>query len=100
MEGLTMKIRKSQVAGMTDLEYTKRHNLIKQVWQKRQLEAKRDAEIAREENALEGELKKEGIVDNDNHNINQWTDGPQYLEKHYGARLADQNHYESDEGWN
>ena len=43
-----MKIRKSQVAGMTDLEYTKRHNLIKQVWQKRQLEAKRDAEIARE----------------------------------------------------
>ena len=76
-----MKIRKSQVAGMTDLEYTKRHNLIKQVWQKRQ-------------------LKKEGIVDNDYHNINQWTDGPQYLEKHYGARLADQNHYESDEGWN
>tara|TARA_B100000035_G_scaffold141590_1_gene120535 strand:+ start:83 stop:385 length:303 start_codon:yes stop_codon:yes gene_type:complete len=100
MEGLTMKILKSKVAGMTDLQYTKRHNLIKQVAKKRALEAARDAEMVREEKALERQLKKEGIVDNDNHNINHWTDGPQYLEKHYGARLADQNHYESDEGWN
>lgn len=93
-----MKLRKSQVAGMTDLQYTKRHNLIKQVWQKRQLEAKRDAEMIKEDKALARQLKKEGV--DDNHNINQWTDGPQYLQEHYGARLADQTSYESDEGWN
>ena len=93
-----MKIRKSQVAGMTDLQYTKRHNLIKQVWQKRQVEAARDAEMIREEKALERQLKKEGI--NDDTNINHWTDGSKYLQEHYGDRLADQTSYESEEGWN
>ena len=36
----------------------------------------------------------------DNGNINAWTDGEQYLSKHYGNRLADQKSYESQEGWN
>lgn len=94
-----MKILKSKVAGMTDLQYTKRYNLIKQVAKKRDLEAARDAEIIREEKALERQLKKEGFS-NDQDNINQWTDGPQYLQEHYGDRLADQTSYESDEGWN
>ena len=93
-----MKILKSKVAGMTDLEYTKRGNLIRQVMQKRILEAKRDAEMVKEDKALQRQLKKEGI--DDNTNINQWTDGPAYLKEHYGARLADQTAYESDEGWN
>lgn len=94
-----MKMLKSKVAGMTDLQYTRRYNLIKQVANKRKVEAARDAEIIREEKALERQLKKEGIT-NDQENINQWTDGPQYLQEHYGDRLADQTSYESDEGWN
>lgn len=94
-----MKILKSKVAGMTDLQYTKRYNLIKQVAKKRDIEAARDAEMIREEKALERQLKKEGFS-NDQDNINQWTDGPQYLKEHYGERLADQTSYESDEGWN
>ena len=94
-----MKMLKSKVAGMTDLQYTKRYNLIKQGAKKRDLEAARDAEIIREEKALERQLKKEGIT-NDQENINQWTDGPQYLQEHYGERFADQTSYESDEGWN
>ena len=40
-----MKMLKSKVAGMTDLQYTKRYNLIKQVANKRKVEAARDAEI-------------------------------------------------------
>ena len=51
-EGLNMKMLKSKVAGMTDLQYTKRYNLIKQVANKRKVEAARDAEIIREEKAL------------------------------------------------
>ena len=94
-----MKILKSKVTGMTDLQYTKRYNLIKQVAKKRDIEAARDAEMIREEKALERQLKKEGFS-NDQDNINQWTDGPQYLKEHYGERLADQTSYESDEGWN
>ena len=94
-----MKLLKSKVSGMTDLQYSRRHNLIKQVAKKRELEAARDAEMIREEKALERQLKKEGFS-NDQDNINQWTDGPQYLKEHYGERLADQTSYESDEGWN
>ncbi len=93
-----MKILKSKVAGMTDLQYTKRHNLIKQVAKKRALEAARDAEMVREDKALERQLKKEGF--NDDTNINHWTDGSKYLQEHYGDRLADQTSYESEEGWN
>ena len=61
-----MKILKSKVAGMTDLQYTKRHNLIKQVAKKRALEAARDAEMVREDKALERQLKKEGFNDDNN----------------------------------
>ena len=84
---------------MTDLQYTKRYNMIKAIANKRNLELARDAEMVREEKALERQLKKEGIT-NDQENINQWTDGRQYLKEHYGERLADQTAYESDEGWN
>ena len=84
---------------MTDLQYTKRYNMIKAIANKRNLELARDAEMVREEKALERQLKKEGIT-SDQENINQWTDGPQYLKEHYGERLADQKAYESDEGWN
>lgn len=84
---------------MTDLQYTKRANLIRQVMNKRKVEMVRDAEMVREEKALARQLKREGITD-DQTNINQWTDGPAYLKEHYGARLADQTSYESDEGWN
>jgi hypothetical protein len=94
-----MKMLKSKVVGMTDLQYTKRYNMIKAIANKRNLELARDAEMVREEKALERQLKKEGIT-NDQENINQWTDGPQYLKEHYGERLADQTAYESDEGWN
>ncbi|HAI56794.1 MAG TPA: hypothetical protein DCM04_02575 [Saprospirales bacterium] len=94
-----MKILKSKVAGMTDLQYTKRYNLIKQICKRRELEAARDKEMIREEKALKRQLKKEGFS-SDQENINQWTDGPQYLKEHYGERLADQTSYESDEGWN
>ena len=90
---------KSKVKGMTDLQYTKRYNMIKAIANKKNLELKRDAEMVREEKALERQLKKEGIT-NDQENINQWTDGPQYLQEHYGSRYADQKSYESDEGWN
>ena len=94
-----MKMLKSKVVGMTDLQYTKRYNMIKAIANKRNLELARDAEMVREEKALERQLKKEGIT-NDQENINAWTDGPQHLKEHYGERLADQTAYESDEGWN
>jgi hypothetical protein len=94
-----MKMLKSKVKGMTDLQYTKRYNMIKAIANKKNLELKRDAEMVREEKALERQLKKEGIK-NDQENINAWTDGPQYLKEHYGERYADQKSYESDEGWN
>jgi hypothetical protein len=94
-----MKMLKSKVKGMTDLQYTKRYNMIKAIANKKNLELKRDAEMVREEKALERQLKKEGIT-NDQENINAWTDGPQYLKEHYGERYADQKSYESDEGWN
>ena len=84
---------------MTDLQYTKRYNMIKAVANKRNVELRRDAEMVREEKALERQLKKEGIV-GDQENINHWTDAPQYLKEHYGERLADQKSYESEEGWN
>ena len=71
-----MKMLKSKVVGMTDLQYTKRYNMIKAIANKRNLELARDAEMVREEKALERQLKKEGIT-NDKENINQWTDGPQ-----------------------
>tara|TARA_Y100001937_G_scaffold86433_1_gene116943 strand:- start:148 stop:405 length:258 start_codon:yes stop_codon:yes gene_type:complete len=33
-------------------------------------------------------------------NIHAWTDGPKYLNEHYGDKVRDQNEYESYEGWN
>ncbi len=44
-------------------------------------------------------MAKEGFT-SDQENINAYTDGPKYLAEHYGERLAEQTHYESNEGWN
>lgn len=39
-------------------------------------------------------------INDDATNINAYTDGSKYLAEHYGDRVADQNSYESYEGWN
>ena len=99
-----MKMLKSKVAGMTDLQYTKRAQMIKFIAQKRANAAatqarkwsnvKEKASSSKSNSRLDNELAR--MDDNHNH----YTDGEKYLAEHYGERLADQTSYESDEGWN
>lgn len=96
-----MKILKSKVAGMTDLQYTKRAMLIKRVAQKRANAAAVQARkwsnvVERPKKTSSSKLDAEITRMDENHN--QWTDGPQYLQEHYGERVADQRNYEND--WN
>lgn len=97
-----MKILKSKVAGMTDLQYTKRAQLIKKVAEKRANKAKVEARrwSNTNEKASGGHrqtrLEKELARLDENHN--HWTDGSKYLQEHYGERVADQRNYDND--WN
>jgi hypothetical protein len=95
-----MKILKSKVAGMTDLQYTKRAQLIKKIAQKHA--NKRAVEARKWSNTTERTRKASKKFDAEiarmDENHNHWTDGPQYLQEHYGERVADQRDYDSD--WN
>lgn len=94
-----MKTIKSQVPGMSDQAYTERGNLIRRIVAQKKAEAAALLQEAKEEKALQRQMAKEGFS-SDTDNINAYTDGEKYLAEHYGARLADQTHYESSEGWN
>lgn len=80
---------KSKVAGMTDQQYTDRYLLIKEVAEKRNKVKVKSYDYV-----------EETVKCDDGTNINAYTDGSKYLAEHYGDRLADQNSYESYEGWN
>lgn len=80
---------KSKVAGMTDQQYTDRYLLIKEVAEKRNKVKVKSYDYV-----------EETVKYDDDKNINAYTDGSKYLAEHYGDRLADQNSYESYEGWN
>ena len=94
-----MKLLKSKVAGMSDEQYTQRAWLIKKVIKTKAAETAALLQEAKEEKALQRQMAKEGFT-SDTDNINAYTDGEKYLAEHYGARLAEQTHYESSEGWN
>lgn len=96
-----MKILKSKVAGMTDLQYTKRAKLIKQVAEKRANKAA--VEARRWSNTTErtrkpSKSKIDAQLSRMDENHNHWTDGPQYLQEHYGDRVAAQRDFDND--WN
>ena len=80
---------KSKVAGMTDQQYTDRYLLIKEVAEKRNKVKVKSYDYV-----------EKTVKYDDDTNINAYTDGSKYLAEHYGDRLADQNSYESYEGWN
>jgi ribosome-binding protein aMBF1 (putative translation factor) len=95
-----MKIYKSKVAGMTDLQYTKRMQLIKRAAAK--FENKKKVEARRWTNTNERSRKTTSKFDKElarlDENHNHWTDGSKYLQEHYGERVADQRDYDND--WN
>lgn len=99
-----MKILKSKVAGMTDLQYTKRAKLIKQVAEKRankaKVEARRWSNVTEKTSGGKRNTRLDTELSRMDDNHNHYTDGEKYLAEHYGDRLADQTSYESNEGWN
>jgi len=87
-------------AEMTTEQRLRRIKLVHQAMMTRKaMDAEKALIEAKEERALQRLMAKEGFT-SDQENINAYTDGPKYLAEHYGERLAEQTHYESNEGWN
>ena len=79
---------------MADFDYAARLELIRKVAKAHKAKMQREKQMLAEIEA------GEKVVEDDDTNINQWTDASKYAEEHYGDRLRDQQNYEYYEGWN